>query len=78
MNPFASAGEPGSGDGVANAALSRLLEKLETVLQDTSDDSLGLPLFVVEARLAGRLRTALPGVRFSREDIRGWAVRISS
>ncbi|KRE61760.1 hypothetical protein ASG92_20425 [Arthrobacter sp. Soil736] len=72
-----SACQPISGDD-ANTILARLLESLEAVLQNTREDSTGRPLFTVEAVLTGRLRAALPGVRFSPEDIRGWAAQISS
>lgn len=72
-----SPGKPGS-DGEANQILSDLLERLDEVLGTTAVDSAGLPLFVVEGRLGGRLRTALPGVRFAPEDIREWASHISS
>ena len=70
MSPFPHV--PDSGDDDANAALSRLLEHLDAAIRDTTDDSVGLPLFGVEARLADRLRTALPGVRFTPEEIRSW------
>jgi hypothetical protein len=72
-----SPGNPGP-DGEANQILSGLLERLDEVLDATAADAAGLPLFVVEGRLAGSLRTALPGVRFAPEDIREWASHISS
>ncbi|GAB3557801.1 hypothetical protein GCM10027405_03220 [Arthrobacter alkaliphilus] len=71
-------GRPGFGDDEANAALSGLLESLEAALRDAEGVCAGLPLFAVEARLRDRLRIVMPAVRFTPEQIREWAARMSS
>jgi hypothetical protein len=62
----------------ADSILSRMLEKMEAPLQGTREVCSDLPLYTVEAPLAERFRAALPGVRFTPEDLRGRAAQISS
>ena len=62
----------------ADAMLDVLLERAEGAIRDTQAAANGMPLFVVEVKLAERLRTVLPGVRFTAQDIRAWAAEISS
>jgi hypothetical protein len=61
-----------------DSLLNVLLERLETELGEIRVNVNAMPLFVVETKLAGRLREVLPGVRFTAQDIRAWAAMISS
>jgi hypothetical protein len=62
----------------ADMMLNVLLERTEGVIADTHAVANGMPLFVVEAKLAERLQAVLPGVRFTAQDVRAWAAEISS
>lgn len=61
-----------------NGMLASLLGGLEAALAEAGSTSWERPLFAVEADLREKLRRALPGVRFSVEDIRAWSAEISS
>lgn len=61
-----------------NEILDALLGGVEEVIQESTEAAAGIPLFAVEAVLAERLRAALPHVRFTAQDIRARAARISS
>jgi hypothetical protein len=61
-----------------NEMLEALVERLEDALQANRAAANGVPLFAVEAELTERLRVALPGVRFTAQDVRAWLAEISS
>lgn len=60
-----------------NELLNALLARVDDVIHETSEAADGLAIFAVEAVLTDRLRTALPDVRFTAQDIRAWSVEIS-
>lgn len=76
MSQGNKSGEPDARE--ASVMLDTLLERLDCVLEETKGTAGGLPLFAVEEELVGRLRSVLPGVRFTAHDIRAWAAEISS
>lgn len=65
-------------DQDVNAMLDILLDRLDGALEEAGIGAADMPIFVVEASLTERLQAALPGVRFTPEDIRVWAAEISS
>ena len=70
--------EGGHSPASVNGMLASLLGRLEAALAEVGSTSRARPLFAVEADLSEKLRRALPGVRFSAEDIRKWSSEISS
>lgn len=69
-------GFPGTPD--PNEILNALLVRVEAAIQETAAVADGMPLFAVEAVLTERLRSVLPDVRFTAQDIRAWSARMSS
>ena len=61
-----------------NEILHALLGCVEGAIRETAAVASGLPLFAVEEDLTIRLRTALPDVRLTAEDIRAWSAQIAS
>ena len=61
-----------------NEILHALLDRVEVAMQETAAVASGLPLVAVEEELTTRLRTYLPDVRFTAEDIRAWSAQIAS